>query len=620
METLLSSCRPSGESSFEELFASCLGDWERSAPTLSSEERTCLPTYETIRFDGHKPMDHGNAGLDFDKAFAELDPKDDPVLGLDTLGNLEDLALEQLYPQPLTPIVTYDTPPSSCMSQSDTVTLTDISNFSEDTVPLTDISNFSEDTVPLNDISNFSEDTDSGSALETDTATFATSAPLNQDAPLSSTSVFQGNADTSLISASVSRMNKGPSHISALNNQATPVDQVALIAQLGPHTGLNLNHVSAFNQANFGTAAAVVQNAPIAHTPYTGIDMNLVSAFNQANLVIPAPVAQAAPASFVHPATGTHISQTDSGTSGFLPGPAKLFTMETAKRPPKQKSKRIPQNKQVDELHGDEKRKITLTTPRKAKAKKNQAPITPLQKIASVTPMTPVKGVVGTVIPQTPAPPKTPAPLMTPMTRGNEQTVSKAPIAYSNPQQRLQIRERQLRFEWQLLQAQRAHLEQQQPPSDAQQLQIYERQTQLHNDQLNICKQKIMHHREQMRGFMYRQQNLQHFQAAAAQRPAYQMPAVYPTPPKERVQPTLYQPQQVAFSAPAMGHAQSGSSLSSASSSASSGKRKFEFVENVVPPNFVANPNNHARWDVGPAGERIYLNGRQAKKARIAQK
>lgn len=45
-----------------------------------------------------------------------------------------------------------------------------------------------------------------------------------------------------------------------------------------------------------------------------------------------------------------------------------------------------------------------------------------------------------------------------------------------------------------------------------------------------------------------------------------------------------------------------------------SNKRMFEFVEPEVPENFVANPNNHGRWQYDKNGNRHYLNAPKTKK------
>lgn len=47
-----------------------------------------------------------------------------------------------------------------------------------------------------------------------------------------------------------------------------------------------------------------------------------------------------------------------------------------------------------------------------------------------------------------------------------------------------------------------------------------------------------------------------------------------------------------------------------------SNKRTFEFVEPEVPGNFVANPNNHGRWQYDRHGNRHYLNAPKTKRAR----
>ncbi|KAJ5168282.1 uncharacterized protein N7482_003876 [Penicillium canariense] len=45
-----------------------------------------------------------------------------------------------------------------------------------------------------------------------------------------------------------------------------------------------------------------------------------------------------------------------------------------------------------------------------------------------------------------------------------------------------------------------------------------------------------------------------------------------------------------------------------ASIPATSKKRAFEFIEPEMPSNFIANPNNHGRWEFDSSGKRRYLN------------
>jgi hypothetical protein len=138
--------------------------------------------------------------------------------------------------------------------------------------------------------------------------------------------------------------------------------------------------------------------------------------------------------------------------------------------------------------------------------------------------------------------------------------------------------------------------------------------------------------KERMQYFMHQTQQLQSSAAQQVQQPTHQMQAVYPMPPKERMQSMMQQTQQLQassqqvqqrthqmqgiYSTPTKERKQSVSSLSAASPR----KRTFEFMENIVPSNFVANPDNHARWTVSPNGDRTYLNGPQVKKARVSRK
>lgn len=47
-----------------------------------------------------------------------------------------------------------------------------------------------------------------------------------------------------------------------------------------------------------------------------------------------------------------------------------------------------------------------------------------------------------------------------------------------------------------------------------------------------------------------------------------------------------------------------------------SNKRPFTFVDATVPENFMANPNNHGRWEVDASGRRRYLNAPRNKRPR----
>lgn len=48
-------------------------------------------------------------------------------------------------------------------------------------------------------------------------------------------------------------------------------------------------------------------------------------------------------------------------------------------------------------------------------------------------------------------------------------------------------------------------------------------------------------------------------------------------------------------------------------------KRTFEFLEPTVPVGFVANPNNHSRWEYDAAGKRHYMNAPKVKRQRSAK-
>lgn len=48
-------------------------------------------------------------------------------------------------------------------------------------------------------------------------------------------------------------------------------------------------------------------------------------------------------------------------------------------------------------------------------------------------------------------------------------------------------------------------------------------------------------------------------------------------------------------------------------------KQTFEFLEPTVPVGFVANPNNHSRWEIDSAGKRHYMNAPKAKRQRTCK-
>ncbi|CAG8906669.1 unnamed protein product [Penicillium egyptiacum] len=425
-----------------------------------------------------------------------------------------------------------------------------------------------------------------------------------------------------------------------------------------------LDTLNSLENADLGPPLSVVQVAPATDAPITKH---------------PPVIIDQAPK--VAPVTAAAVSQVAPFTPSAATGTVKVFALpqgkSSAKRPPKQRAKRVPKNKQDDELHKKQKKTKAKSTPLKAKGKTTLAPVTPPQKIAPA--------------PMTPKPAPTPFPTsMTPIPAGQQQQLQL--------EQRLRNQEQYLRIEWKQLQQQQAHLKRQPPPGDPQQLQIYEQQRQLHEQQFKLCQHKVMQHKEQVRQYRHQQQQQcamqqsHQFQAAAAQQvqqPTHQMQAVYPTPPKERMQSVMQQSQRLQasaaqrvqqpihqkqavyptppkermqsvmhetqevypsppkermqttmqqtqrlqasgaqqahpptqqmqgiYSTPTKERKQSVSSLSAASTS----KRTFEFMESIVPSNFVANPNNHARWTVSPNGDRTYLNGPQTKKARVSTK
>ncbi|KAJ6084009.1 hypothetical protein N7486_010809 [Penicillium sp. IBT 16267x] len=71
--------------------------------------------------------------------------------------------------------------------------------------------------------------------------------------------------------------------------------------------------------------------------------------------------------------------------------------------------------------------------------------------------------------------------------------------------------------------------------------------------------------------------------------------------------------QQQSFAAPA---SVTPSSPPKPSPEPVSNKRVFSFINETVPKNFVANPNNHGRWKIDQEGNRQYLNAPAAKRPR----
>lgn len=136
--------------------------------------------------------------------------------------------------------------------------------------------------------------------------------------------------------------------------------------------------------------------------------------------------------------------------------------------------------------------------------------------------------------------------------------------------------------------------------------------------------------RERMQSVMHQTQQLQTSVAQQVQQPTQQIQGVSPATTKDCMQSMMHQTQQLQtaaaqqptnqmqgiYSTPTKEHMQSVPSPSAASPK----KRSFQFMENIVPTDFVANPNNHARWSISPNGDRTYLNGPQTKKARTSRK
>ncbi|KAJ5730001.1 uncharacterized protein N7483_004509 [Penicillium malachiteum] len=83
-------------------------------------------------------------------------------------------------------------------------------------------------------------------------------------------------------------------------------------------------------------------------------------------------------------------------------------------------------------------------------------------------------------------------------------------------------------------------------------------------------------------------------------------PMPYPMYPQQ--QPPQPQPQQQPYSGPRALPPQQAHPQPAAP------KRVFEFVNATVPEGFVANPNNHGRWQVDSNGKRQYLNAPAAKR------
>ncbi|KAJ5440948.1 Ribonuclease P Rpp40 [Penicillium cf. griseofulvum] len=545
-----------------------LDEW-KVPESIFHEDGSCMSLWELARANGYRFEGKNDtfAGSIVEEAFVELGV--DPVIGPATLDHLE------LGPGLPTPIVTDEvTTQSTCANQPATV-------------------------YPLDTLQSL-ENTDLGPPLAVVQLTPATDAPITQV--------------TTAITQRVPGIIEPAVRVIPTTDAAdAPVTNVAL-----------------------GIIDPAVQVAPATDAPVTQVA---------------AAVTQCAPG-IIDPAVEVAPVPSDSATSVH-----KVFTMLQAKsRPhpakqlPKQKAKRVPKQKQNDELHKIQKKTKAQTTPRKAKGKTTLSSVAPpLPKIAPA-PMTPAPAPVARFT--------TP---MTPVAGVTHNTTT-----YPSQQQLLQIQEhlrrqeQYLRTEWNQLQQQQDHLKQQQP-GDEQQLQIHRQQCQLHQQQFKLCHQKINHHKQQVRRYRYYQhrqhqhatQQTQQFQTASTQQAVYPSPTkermqsvlqgtqqlqtgatqqVYPTPPKDRMQSVMQQTQQLqasaaqrvqqpqrmqaVYSTPPKEPMQSVSSLSATSPS----KRTFQFMENIVPANFVANPNIHARWGVSPNGDRTYLNGSPPKKARVSPK
>lgn len=420
-----------------------------------------------------------------------------------------------------------------------------------------------------------------------------------------------------------------------------------------------LNTLNYLENANLGPPMAVVQLTPATQkAPVT-----IAKAIEVAP-VIAGPVAQVATqkapvtiakAVEVAPVTATPAAPAQvTPTTGTAIGTVKVFDLaqgksrpQPAKRPPKQKAKqkakRAPKNKENDELHTKQKKAKANSTPRKAKGKTTAAPVTPPQKIAPA-PTTPMP------VPMSRFPAS-----MTPVTGDARKTsVHSSQQEMLRTQQRLQDQENLLRIEWHQVKQQHAQLKQQQPGNEHQ-LQIHQQQCQLNQQQFLLCLQRINQHkaqvcqfrnqfqipaqpvqhstqmqavyptppkdRMQMQFVMKQTQQLQAAAGQQVQQPTHQMQGVSPITHKERMQSIMHQTQNIQTTAAQRAQQpikqmQSVSSLSATSPN----KRDFQFMENIVPTNFVANPNNHARWGMSPNGDRTYLSGPQAKKARTSRK
>ncbi|KOS46545.1 hypothetical protein ACN38_g2498 [Penicillium nordicum] len=553
-----------------------LDEWE-IPESIYRKDGSCMSIWELARVNGyHFEGDLNEAsGSDFDKAFVEFGVN--PVVGPVTLDHLE------LDPELSTPIVIDDViPPSTCsnQSQSDTV-------------------------YPLNTL-NYLENANVGPPMAVVQLT-----PATQKAPVTIAKAIE-----------VAPVIAGP--VAQVATQKAPV-----------------------------TTAKAVEVGPVTATP-------------------------AAPAQ-VTPTTGTAI-----GTVKVFDLAQGKSRPQPAKRPPKQKAKqkakRAPKNKENDELHTKQKKAKANSTPRKAKGKTTAAPVTPPQKIAPAptTPMpVPMSRFPASMTPVTGDARKTSVhSSQQEMLRTQQRLQDQENLLriewHQVKQQHAQLKQQQPGNELQLqIHQQLCQLNQQQfllclqrinqhkaqvcqfrnqfqipapqpvqhstqmqavyptPPKDrmlfvmkqTQQLQAAAGQPVQHSAQMQAVHPTPPKDRMQMQSVMKQTQQLQAAAGQQVQQPAHQMQGVSPITHKERMQSIMHQTQNIQTTAAQRAQQpikqmQSVSSLSATSPK----KRDFQFMENIVPTNFVANPNNHARWGMSPNGDRTYLGGPQAKKARTSRK
>jgi hypothetical protein len=117
-------------------------------------------------------------------------------------------------------------------------------------------------------------------------------------------------------------------------------------------------------------------------------------------------------------------------------------------------------------------------------------------------------------------------------------------------------------------------------------------------------------------------------QSTMATTPVYPISFNYTMPPYGYVSPQYQHPYQMM---PSMGAPINRQQSFAASASVTpspppkpspelvSNKRTYSFINEMVPKNFVANPNNHGRWRFDRQGNREYLNGPAAKRSRTSK-